>query len=59
MAEEFTRCEQCGQAWFEKKEFVLVHKDSPMHEKPTIYKREIQYVCVGCGYKQYEEVLYE
>lgn len=54
MAEEFERCEKCGQGWFEEKKFVLVDKNSPKGKQPQIYRTEIQYQCVGCGNTQYK-----
>jgi hypothetical protein len=58
MPEEFERCEQCGEGWFEKRERVLIRKDSPRDRKPDIYKKEILYVCAnrGCRYIQYRYV---
>lgn len=53
IAEDFERCEMCNQGWFEKKEFVLIQKDSPLKGKPMINKTEVQFQCVGCGHAQY------
>jgi hypothetical protein len=56
LAEEFERCDKCGQGWFQEKEFVLIHKDSPKRfgEKPLIHRKEVQYHCAGCGHIQYK-----
>ncbi|MDK2600584.1 hypothetical protein QO179_24125 [Bacillus stercoris] len=54
--EEFARCEKCNQGWFEKKEFVLVSRYSETNKKPEIYKKEIQFHCVGCGNIQYKYI---
>ena len=57
IAEEFERCKQCGQGWFEEKKFVLVQKDSPLQwGKPMLHKAEIQLQCVGCGHAQYKYI---
>jgi predicted nucleic-acid-binding Zn-ribbon protein len=54
LPEEFKRCPKCGQGWFEKKEFVLIYKGSKSYEMPDIYKKEIQYHCVGCGHIEHK-----
>lgn len=59
MAENFARCSKCGDGWFEKKEFVLVHKDSPVMLEPLIIQKDIEYRCVGCGNIQYNELIKE
>jgi ribosomal protein L44E len=56
MAEEFERCEKCGQGWFERKEFALIEKGSPRTSEPLTHKVEIQYQCVGCGHTQYKYI---
>jgi len=53
MAEEFQRCEKCGQGYFEEKVFVLIRKGSPKHA-PDAYEKETQYHCIGCGHIQYK-----
>lgn len=54
LAEEFERCEKCGQGWFEKREFVLVLKGSPKSSKPVLHKKEVHLKCVGCDHTQYK-----
>lgn len=54
IAEEFERCEKCGQGWFEKKTFVLVSKKSGNWGKTVAHKTEVQYHCAGCGHIQYK-----
>ena len=56
IAEEFERCEKCGQGWFEKKEFVLIQKGSPRDSEPLVCKKDIQFQCVGCGHIQYQYI---
>lgn len=56
MAEDFARCKKCDQAYFEKKEFVLIHEDSPNNKKPEINKTLVHYECINCKYAQYEYI---
>jgi len=46
MHEDFTRCD-CGEAWIEKKEYILgmyvIGKSMVEQKKKVVYK------CVGCG----------
>jgi len=53
MPEEFERC-SCRQAWFEKREVVMIRKGSSKNAEPDFHKRKIQYVCTGCGKVAYE-----
>jgi hypothetical protein len=59
MAEEFARCNNCGQGWFEKKEFVLIRKESPIMKKPALIQTHISYQCIGCGESQYDDLIDE
>jgi hypothetical protein len=55
IAEDFERCEKCGQGWFEEKKFVLVDKHSDKQwGRPRYHKVEMQLHCVGCGHIQYK-----
>lgn len=53
MAEEFERCDNCGEGWFELKERVLVRKGSPRHGTVDFLKKEVNYVCSNCSNIQY------
>ena len=52
LAEEFDRCDKCGDGWFEIKKMVLVQKGSP-GMNPMHHKVKYDYVCNGCGHRQY------
>lgn len=55
MAEQFERCEKCGDGWFEKKTQVLVVKDGPLQwGKPVVYQQRVSLKCTSCGHVQYQ-----
>lgn len=54
MAEEFARCKNCGEGWFDRKEQVLIEKASRFNDEPLHHKTRIAYSCSSCGRIQYQ-----
>lgn len=55
IAEEFERCEKCGQGWFEQKTFALIDKNPQMFwGKPSLHQTEVHLICIGCGHTPYK-----
>lgn len=54
MAEEFKRCEKCGEGWFKIEKRVLVEKNSPKWA-PVHHKEVNLYKCTNteCNHIQY------
>lgn len=50
ISEDFVRCD-CGNAEFEKKEIVTIHKRAKRQDKYTSYptmEEEVRYYCTQC-----------
>lgn len=56
MAEEFERCQNCGEGWFKIEKHVLVEKGSPT-SAPMHHKEVDDYVCLRCGRIQYTKTI--
>lgn len=54
MAEDFARCTECNNPYFQPIESVLIVKDSDFYE-PVVKQISVQYRCIQCGNIQYHK----